>query len=81
MEPKIKVKFSGRATYRIKVQGKIDQSWSDTLGGMRITTEKQSENDFETTLEGAIKDQSELSGILNALYEMHLTVLSVRCLS
>ena len=81
MESKIKVKFSGRAAYRIKVQGKLDQSWSDTLGGMHITTEKKSEDNFVTTLEGVIKDQAELSGILNALYEMHLTVLSVKCLS
>ena len=80
MESKIKVKFSGRANYRIKVQGKLDHAWSDTLGGLRITTEKKSEDDFVTTLEGAIKDQAELSGILNSLYDMHFTVLAVKCL-
>jgi hypothetical protein len=25
------------ATYRITVEGKLDKSWSDRLGGMRIT--------------------------------------------
>jgi hypothetical protein len=33
------------------------------------------------TLVGRLKDQAELSGVLNTLYEMHLPLLSVEILS
>ncbi len=31
----------------------------------------------ETMLEGVLSDQAALAGVLNTLYELHLTVLSV----
>jgi hypothetical protein len=34
-----------------------------------------------TTLKGELGDQAALAGVLNTLYELHLTVLSVLCLS
>ena len=34
-----------------------------------------------TVLEGELTDQAALVGVLNSLYEMHLAVLSVECLS
>lgn len=33
-----------------------------------------------TVLEGKVKDQAELSGILNTLYDQQLSLLSVKCL-
>jgi hypothetical protein len=66
------------ATYRIKVQGYLDDSWSDRLAGMRITTSSQGDL---ATLVGRLRDQAELSGVLNALYELHLPILSVEMVS
>jgi len=34
-----------------------------------------------TTLEGRLLDQAALAGVLNTLYELHLPVLEVKCLS
>jgi hypothetical protein len=34
-----------------------------------------------TTLTGRLRDQAELSGVLNGLYELHLPILSVEFLS
>jgi hypothetical protein len=66
------------ATYRIEVDGYVDASWSDCLGGMRITTtSKREDESVVTTLVGRVRDQAELSGVLNSLYEMHLAILSV----
>jgi hypothetical protein len=31
-----------------------------------------------TTLEGELRDQAALAGVLNSLYELHLTVISVK---
>lgn len=33
------------------------------------------------TLEGRLRDQTELSGVLNSLYELHLPILSIENLA
>ena len=68
------------ATYRIKVQGCLDESKSEFLGGMTITTSSQGDEGVMTTLVGRLRDQAELSGVLNTLYELHLPILSVEFL-
>jgi hypothetical protein len=69
-----------QATYRIKVQGYLDETRSDFLGGMTITTASQGDKGVVSTLVGRLKDQAELAGVLNTLYEFHLPILSVECL-
>jgi hypothetical protein len=46
---------------------------------MTITT-RQSQSTTVTDLVGQVADQAALSGILNALYEMHLPILQVEFL-
>ncbi len=67
------------ATYRIRVQGRMDQSWSEQLSGMSITHTQADTSDklSVTILIGHLKDQAALSGVLNTLYELHLPLLSV----
>ena len=80
LEPKLTL--DKPATYRIKVQGYLDESWSDRLGGMTIVAETASGQAPVTTLIGALLDQAALMGILNCLYNMmHLPLLSVECLA
>jgi hypothetical protein len=69
------------ATYRIEVEGVIDENWTDSLAGMRISTRKRADQSTLTTLTGRLKDQAELSGVLNSLYELHLPILSVKILT
>ena len=69
--------FDLPATYQISVQGRIDPSWSDSLSGMTICVDTLEAGPSVTTLEGELSDQAALAGVLNALYELHLTVLSV----
>jgi hypothetical protein len=75
-----KFKLWTEATYRIKVQGYLDKNRSDFLSGMTITTASQEDQGVVTTLVGRLRDQAELSGVLNTLYELHLPILSVECL-
>ncbi|MBW2246959.1 MAG: hypothetical protein JRF62_07115 [Deltaproteobacteria bacterium] len=75
------IKLWTPATYCIEVQGQLDESWSDRLSGMRITTRKRSDQTPVTTLVGRLRDQAELSGILNSLYGMHLSILKVELLN
>jgi hypothetical protein len=47
---------------------------------MTITTARKGDKGEVTTLVGRLRDQAELSGVLNTLYELHLPILSVECL-
>ena len=65
------------ATYRIRVQGQLDESWSPCLGGMAISTIVTPEQGPVTTLEGRLLDQAALAGVLGVLYSLCLPVISV----
>jgi hypothetical protein len=70
----------GPAIYRICVNGRLDTRWSERLGGMQITESAGTDANPETVLVGRLADQAALTGVLNALYELHLPVLSVVCI-
>jgi hypothetical protein len=59
--------------YQIRVEGQLDESWSEWLGGLTITQQANG----ETLLSGRIPDQAALHGILDKLYGMNLTLISV----
>jgi len=61
------------AIYHIRVQGQLDETWADWLGGLTITPQP----DGATLLSGSIIDQAALHGILDRLYGLNLTILSV----
>ncbi len=69
------------ATYRISVQGYLDKKWSDFLEGMTIVIEQNERQHPVTTLTGQVMDQAALFGVLIALYDYHMPLLSVECLS
>ena len=69
------------ATYRIEVEGVLDEIWADSLAGMRISSRKRADQSTVTTLTGRLKDQAMLTGVLNGLYELHLPILSVKILT
>ena len=72
--------MEGPATYRISVGGLLDAAWSERLGGMTVTSTGGRDSPETTTLEGRLPDQAALNGVLSALYEQHMPVLSVECL-
>lgn len=66
------------ANYRIRVQGIVEESYIDCLGDMSIEVIKRNDQAPVTTLVGRVRDQAQLMGILNSLYELHLSLLSVQ---
>ena len=68
------------AQYRIGVTGELEGRWSDRLGGMQISGQLQEDGSTLTTLEGQLVDQAALFGVLVALYNMRLPLISVECL-
>ena len=73
--------FDKPGKYHIRVQGFLDESWSERLGGLRITAGSLEDQGPVTELVGEVRDQAELAGVLNSLYELHLTLLSVEYLN
>ena len=68
--------FEKPGIYRICVQGFLHESWSERLGGLHITAGNfKGQEVMELT--GQVRDQAELAGVLNSLYEWHLTILLV----
>ena len=74
---KKRIKPWTQITYRIEVVGHLNELRSDCLAGMHITVCKKLDRATVTTLVGLLKDQAELSGVLNSLYELHLPIVKV----
>lgn len=63
-----------KTVYQIKVQGKLDQRWTDWFNGLEVAGE--GENQDITSLTGPV-DQAALRGILNRIWDLNLTLISV----
>jgi hypothetical protein len=75
------IKLWTPATYHIEVEGHLNESWSDRLAGMHIATRKRADQTSVTTLIGRLRDQAELSGVLNSLYDLHQSILKVEVMN
>ena len=62
------------------MQGYLDSSWSDDFGGLVVSNQVAEDGAYFTTLTGWLIDQAALFGVLKALYDMRLPLLSVECL-
>jgi hypothetical protein len=58
----------------IRVEGKIDEHWSEWLEGLEITHQGED----QTLLTGQVVDQASLYGILKKLRDLGLTLLLVK---
>ena len=68
------------ARYRIRAQGFLHEALSEMLAGMEIDVSSVKDDVMITSLTGRMRDQAELIGVLNCLYEMHLPLVSVEFL-
>lgn len=59
--------------YEIKVEGHLDQHWSDWFAGFQIC---HLENDL-TLLAGTLPDQTALFGLLKRIRDLNLTLISL----
>jgi hypothetical protein len=62
------------AMVQIRIQGNLDQKWSDWFDGFTIIPQA----DGETLLTGMVVDQAALYGILLKLHNLGLLLLSVK---
>ena len=62
-----------QALYEIRVQGVLDEQWSDWFAGLTVTPQA----DGSTLLVGQVRDQAALHGLLNSIRDIGLPLLSV----
>ena len=67
-----------QATYQIRVQGWIGKRWASRFDDMAIVRESAPDGAPVTTLTGTVPDQAALRGMLNQLWDLNLTLISVR---
>jgi len=65
-------------TYKIKLPGELDESWSEWDGKMTIAIERNGNGPPVTTLTGVF-DQAALHSLLRRLYSVGLPLISVIC--
>jgi len=59
--------------YEVKIKGHLDQRWSESFAGLKLT---HLEGD-ETLLSGSLPDQAALHGLLERIRDLNLTLISV----
>lgn len=63
-------------TYTIIVDGPLDASWAEWLGGWQVTP-APGRSRPATIVQGSVPDQAALRGILNRLWDLNLSIVSV----
>ena len=74
------VGFTESGYYQIVIRGHLAARWIGKLGRMEIFLSPATSAEEKTVLQGRVADQAELSGILNSLYELHYSLLSLQYL-
>ena len=64
--------------YQITVQGYLGQSRADWFDGMVIEPQVDAEGMSVTRLTGEVVDQAALHGLLRRLYDLGLSLLSIK---
>ena len=67
-----------RAIYEIQVRGELDQGWEQWFNGLTLAQAFNREHVPTTTLTGPVADQAALRGFLCKLWDLNLTLISVR---
>jgi hypothetical protein len=59
--------------YQIRIQGHLDETWINWFSPLAAVNDENG----ETTLTGAVRDQAELHGLLDRVFDLNLTLLAV----
>jgi hypothetical protein len=61
------------ARYEVRVEGVLDDRWSDWFDGLQVTSEGG-----EAILSGTLEDQSAFHGVLDHVCGLGLSVIAIR---
>ena len=66
------------ARYQIRVHGRLNPEWSARLGDLTLAVHDAGGRAAVTDLTGWVADQAALMGVLEQLYALGVTILSVK---
>jgi len=72
-EPSRRIDLCRPVTYQIKVQGHLDEYWSEWFDDLTVTYDEQD----DTILTGQVADQAALHGLLKKVRDLGLPLISV----
>jgi hypothetical protein len=78
MLPNTRLTLDSPGTYEICVEGYLDESWSDYVGGVNIRIQSKSHEPPVTVITGEFLDQAALTGALSHLCDLGFPLLSVQ---
>ena len=81
MEPAQSKSGALRVVYRIVVRGHVAPHWSQWFADLAVTRTQDAGGLPVTVLTGPVADQPALRGILNKLWDLNLTLISVARMS
>ena len=79
-QPQQRINMFDPAVYRIRVQGKLGESWLDYFGAESMSVRVDEAGRSSTTLISEPVDQAGLVGMINHLNGLGLPVVSVECM-
>jgi hypothetical protein len=59
--------------YQIRIEGHLDQQWTDWFEGLTLTLEE----DGNTLLTGSVADQAALHGLLKKIRDLGIVLVSI----
>ena len=77
MESKKSKQSKESIRYRIVIQGEVNDSWSEWMGYVRLDRFNRIHGSSRTTIFSQIPDQAALRGLLNKIWDLNLTLISV----
>ena len=63
--------------YKITIKGRLQEKWASWLNGMIMSVENTVPGNNETIITVRIPDQAALRGILNKIWDLNLTIISL----
>jgi hypothetical protein len=63
--------------YQIRIQGFLKEKWAEWLNGIVVKIEHLNDGSNDTNIIVSIPDQAALRGILNKLWDLNLTLISL----
>jgi hypothetical protein len=65
--------MSAPLVYQIRINGHLDETWINWFSPLAVVNEANG----EAALTGAVRDQAELHGLLDRVFDLNLTLLAV----
>ena len=64
--------------YQIKIKGHLQEKWTEWFNGMILNLTTSNQEIVHTTMLMNVPDQAALRGILNKIWDLNLSLISVK---